>query len=258
MDQSNFAAINQGESQLAQPGREISKQADSKLNNEAFDALKIRSGQEIALSRINDNLHVPIDTAIYPLDWTKPLISKPELTDEEKKEKQASINDQLDKSISGLASDSDRAALQKLDKAIVTGDQQTISSVVASTDPQKLEAYAHDLQRNLKAAGCDLQVKAMDGELYMYEEGKDHALEFSPGSAAHVRKFDASEQGTLAVSPDPVLDPTVDELMKQTSQDVCSPPQKASIGIPSIWDMIHRSESAPAHEPRQDLYDFKS
>jgi hypothetical protein len=184
------------------------------------------------------------------LNWGRSLFGKPEMTEEQKKQRQTSVNDQLDQSISSLASDTDKAALQKLDKGLVTGDQQAISTVVASTDPQKLGAYADELQKNLKSAGSDLQVKAMDGKLYVYEKGQDHALEFSPDGTTHVRKFDQSEQGTISVSQDPVLDPTVDQQMKHISNDVCSPPAHASIAMPSLWPFGGRTE--PGRYPGYD------
>jgi hypothetical protein len=252
-EQGRFVSTDNVDSNVQHLGQDV-RTADSKLSNDSFDLLKQYSSGRIKenynIERLPDFSQYP-DTAYRPPFLSEPVgIGRPELTDEQKKEKQTNTDNQLDSKISSLASDVDRDALKKLDKAIVTGDQQSISDVVKSTDPKKLDAYATELQKNLKDSGSDVQVKVADGKLYIYEPGKGDALEFSKDGTVNVRKLDSDKEGLLAVSPEPVLNRSADTLMKQLSEAVYAPSsdapsEDAKLVIPSIWPFRHPTVESP-------------
>ncbi len=125
--------------------------------------------------------------------------------------------ERMDKLINPLVSDGDKKLMSQMQGAILDGNPAALSDAVKqfAGNPEKLKAFAAEMQKNLDKENTGAHVVASDGHLTVYKDGASSAVEINPDGSTRVRAIETKSDGTVVAQPGEVLNKTADDVMKE-------------------------------------------
>jgi|GEM_PF-4076709 len=135
----------------------------------------------------------------------------------------ADAEKKLEKGISKLIPEADRATMTALTTAITSGDSKAFGEALkkAGGDPAKLRGIVEEVNKLLEAKGCTTKIDVTgDGKVLISDGSSDKALAFNPATGqSEVKRVEHGLDGSVTVKPGEVLHVDKDAIFTAISND---------------------------------------